>query len=164
MRRGEIVEIAFFHKVAEMGFAVTIPYGDSEAYDFIVDSGSRLWRVQVKSCAHRIGLTYSVGAHHCSGTVPAQGPYTTEQIDILAVYLMPADVWYIIPVQAFTPSTTLSFVPHLPVAAGKYEQFRDAWYLMACRKKGKLRAGIITSPWCGYTGLFETWCAGCEEK
>jgi hypothetical protein len=30
MRRGEIVEIVFFHKVAEMGFAVTKPYGDSE--------------------------------------------------------------------------------------------------------------------------------------
>jgi hypothetical protein len=48
-RRGEIVEIAFLHTVTNMGFAVTQPYGDSEAYDFIVDSGSRLWRVQVKS-------------------------------------------------------------------------------------------------------------------
>jgi hypothetical protein len=57
-RRGEIVEIAFLYTVANMGFAVTKPYGDSEPYDFIVDSGNRLWRVQVKSCLYRNGLTF----------------------------------------------------------------------------------------------------------
>jgi hypothetical protein len=33
--RGEIIELAFLHKVADMGFAVTKPYGDSEPYDFM---------------------------------------------------------------------------------------------------------------------------------
>jgi hypothetical protein len=47
--RGEIAELGFLHKLAGMGFAVTKPYGGSESYDFIVDSGNRLWRVQVKS-------------------------------------------------------------------------------------------------------------------
>src|ERR1700685_3533231 len=92
-RRGEIVEIGFLHAVTNMGFTATQPYGDSEAYDFIVDSGNRLWRVQVKSCVCRRGLTYQLGAHHRSGTGPAAGPYTAEQIDILAVYIIPADAW-----------------------------------------------------------------------
>jgi len=65
-RRGEIVEIAFLHTVANMGFAVTKPYGDSEPCDFIVDLGNRLWRVQVKSCLYRNGLTFQVGARHRS--------------------------------------------------------------------------------------------------
>jgi len=163
-RRGEIVEIAFLHIVTNMGFAVTQPYGDSEAYDFIVDSGSRLWRVQVKSCVCRKGLTYQVRASHQSGTVPARGPYTAKQIDILAVYIIPADAWYIIPVQAFSPSTSLAFLPHLPVAAGKYEQYRGAWYLLACRRKGEPRDGIVTSPACGSSRSSGMQCAGCEEK
>jgi PD-(D/E)XK endonuclease len=163
-RRGEMVELDFLHKVANMGFAVTKPYGDSEAYDFIVDSGNRLWRVQVKSCVYRSGLTYRVGAHHLSGTVPAAGPYTAEQIDILAVYIIPADAWYIIPVNAFSPSTSLAFLPHLPVAAGKYEQYREAWYLMACSRKGEPREGIVTSPGCSYSRSSGMRCAGCEEK
>lgn len=163
-RRGEIVEIAFLHAVANMGFAVTQPYGDSEAYDFIVDSGSRLWRVQVKSCMCRLGLTYYLRAVHRSGTARAQGPYTAEQIDILAVYIIPAGAWYIIPVEAFSPSTSLAFCPHNPVAAGAYEQYREAWYLMACRRSGKLREGLVTSPACTYSRSSGRRCTGCEEK
>jgi hypothetical protein len=34
------------HKAAALGFGVAKPYGDSERYDFILDSGERLWRVQ----------------------------------------------------------------------------------------------------------------------
>jgi len=159
-RRGEMVEIDFLHAVTNMGFAVTQPYGESEAYDFIVDSGNQLWRVQVKSCVYRTGLKYRVGAAHLSGTAP----YTPEQIDILAVYIIPVDAWYIIPVRAFSPSTSLAFFPDLPVAAGKFEQYREAWYLMACRRNGEPREGIVTSPACGYSRLCGMQCAGCEEK
>jgi hypothetical protein len=163
-RRGEIVEIAFLHVVSNMGFAVTKPYGDSEAYDFIVDSGSRLWRVQVKSCVCRRKWTYHLRACHGAGTVPAAGPYTAEQIDILAVYIIPADAWYIIPVNAFSPCIFLAFQPHLPVAAGRYEQYREAWYLMACQRSGKLREGLVTSPACSYSRSCGVRCGGCEEK
>jgi len=110
-RRGEIVEIAFLHTVANMGFAVTKPYGDSEPYDFIVDSGNRLWRVQVKSCQYRNRLTYWLVTGR--PLYQAQGPYTAEQIDILAVDIVPADAWYVIPVNAFSPSTSFG-LPSTP--------------------------------------------------
>jgi hypothetical protein len=139
-RRGEIVEIAFLHTVANMGFAVTSSTG-TVSPTIIVDSGNRLWRVQVKSCLYRNGLTYWMGARHPSPTVPAQGPYTAEQIDILAVDIVPADAWYVIPVNAFSPSTSFGLLPHLPVAGGKYEQFREAWYLMALPAEGRAPRG-----------------------
>jgi hypothetical protein len=163
--RGEIVELAFLAKAASMGFAVTKPYGDSEPYDFIVDSGNRLWRVQVKSGSYKTGSAYRVGASHLSNTKPKQKAYTAKQIDILAVYIVPLDVWYIIPVLAFTPSTSLAFLPDTPENYGaygrKYEQFREAWFLMACRRDGEPKDAIVTLPPCNYCPLSgKTW-PGC---
>ena len=46
---GGSAEMGFMFKAAGLGFGVAKPCGDSERYDFILDSGKRLWRVQVKS-------------------------------------------------------------------------------------------------------------------
>ena len=48
-RRGELAEAAFLLKVQSMGFRMARPWGDSDRYDFILDSGGRLWQVQLKS-------------------------------------------------------------------------------------------------------------------
>ena len=47
--KGELGEMIFLHKASSLGFGVAKPFGDNERYDFILDSGERLWRVQVKS-------------------------------------------------------------------------------------------------------------------
>jgi len=46
-RVGELVEAAFLYKAAGLDFGVAKPW-NSERYDFIIDSGARLWRVQLK--------------------------------------------------------------------------------------------------------------------
>src|SRR5260370_9313429 len=63
-RRGEMAEAAFLHKASGLGFGVSKPWGDSEPYDLIVDSGSGLWRGQGKS-SHRAARAggYTVYAH-----------------------------------------------------------------------------------------------------
>lgn len=48
-RSGELSEAAFLLKAKRLGFLVAKPWGDSDRYDFILDSGSRLWRIQLKS-------------------------------------------------------------------------------------------------------------------
>src|SRR5947208_8797147 len=49
-RRGEAAEAAFLAKASGLGFGVAKPWGDSERYDFLLDSGhGDFWRVQVKS-------------------------------------------------------------------------------------------------------------------
>src|SRR5580700_12248241 len=51
---GEAVEAAFLAKATMLGFPVLKPWGDSRPYDFAVESGRRLWRVQVKcATSHR---------------------------------------------------------------------------------------------------------------
>ena len=163
-RCGELIEIAFLHKAADMGFAVTKPYGDSEAYDFIVDAGNRLWRVQVKSGSSMVGQAYNVVAHHHRIGKKTKISYTPEQIDILAAYVVPLKVWYIIPVRAFTPHIALFLFPHLPGHNGKYEQFREAWHLLACLRGGELKEGIVTVPGCAYCPASGKVCPGCVWK
>src|SRR5947209_1751083 len=48
-RAGEISEAAFVLRAHSLGFLVAKPWGDSEKYDFVLDAGSKLWRVQLKS-------------------------------------------------------------------------------------------------------------------
>ncbi len=45
-RRGEAAEAVFLAKASGLGFGVSKPWGDSERYDFILDSGRSVWRVE----------------------------------------------------------------------------------------------------------------------
>src|SRR5689334_19101908 len=74
---GEAAEAAFLAKVAGLGFGVAKPWGDSEHYDFIVDSGHNFWRVQVKSTQRFAESRYRVRTGGCNYT------YTAAQIDFL---------------------------------------------------------------------------------
>jgi hypothetical protein len=132
-RMGELVEVAFLHKAVSLGFGVAKPYGDSESYDFIVDSrlevAGRLLRVQVKSTSH---LQYD-GYHLFAGHRTWQGrlPYTPDEIDFLVGYIVPEQAWYVLPVLVFAPMTCLTFYPHRKPKRARYEEYREAWKLMS---------------------------------
>jgi hypothetical protein len=63
---------------------VAKPWGDSERYDLIVDSGRRLLRVQMKSTRYAEKQRFSINARGCAAM------YTEEEIDFLAVYILPS--------------------------------------------------------------------------
>ena len=59
-QRGELAEMAFMFKAAGLGFGVAKPWGESERYDFVLDTGKRFWSVQVKSTYVERAAKYSV--------------------------------------------------------------------------------------------------------
>ncbi len=125
--KGEIGELAFLHKAASLGFGVTMTYGDNERYDFILDSGERLWRVQVKSTfsAYRRG-------HRTVGYRGKRKAYTAKEIDFLVVYIAPLNIWYVIPVRCLAAALPLNFYPSgCKRGTGYFEHWREAWHLMA---------------------------------
>jgi hypothetical protein len=129
-QQGELAEMGFMLKAAGLGFGVAKPCGDSESYDFILDSGERLWRVQVKSTYVARSQSYSVSAKGClDGKSMA---YTAEQIDIMVAYIVAEDVWYVVPVAAFAPRTRLTLFPSgcKRKDGGRFEKYREAWDLM----------------------------------
>ncbi len=121
---GEAAEAAFLAKATSLGFGVAKTWGDSERYDFILDSGQKLWRVQVKSSRHSDGSRYIV-------KLKGAAAYTAKEIDFIVAYIVPEDLWYVIPIcvaarrgqMYVSPGGTRHF---------RHEKYREAWCQMAC--------------------------------
>jgi PD-(D/E)XK endonuclease len=140
-RKGEAAEAAFLSKAAEFGFDVAKPWGDSAQFDFILHTGSRCWRVQVKSARERRKRRYTVKA---SGDHIA---YTKDNIDFFVAYIVPENAWYVIPVEAINGRAGLWFYPH-PGSKSLFEIYREAWCLMACPRDGRCSPEISVSRRC----------------
>ena len=125
---GELAELAFMHKAAVLGFIVSKPYGDSAPYDFVVGSGRRLWRVQIKSANHIWQGAYYINTHW-RNSFAAQN-YSEEEIDFLVGCVPPCDAWYVFPVAAIAHVKSVRLYPHLKRRHGLYEMWRDRWDLL----------------------------------
>jgi hypothetical protein len=124
--RGEAAEAAFLAKATNLGFGVARVWGDSERYDFIADSGSRLWRIQVKSTVLFVDSHYTV---KCRGN---NRRYATGEIDFLAVYIVPKDLWYVVPISLAEQHAQIYFFPQRTASRGICEIYREAWCQLAC--------------------------------
>jgi hypothetical protein len=130
---GEQAEAAFLNKATSLGLSVSKPWGDSERYDFVVNAGRRMLRVQVKSTAYQHGgrCRYSINAL-CHAAL-----YTEDEIDFLAVYIVPLDLWYIIPVKACLNRKSLRFYPKATTFRSRYEKYREAWWRLQSKEVAK---------------------------
>ena len=136
-RRGEAAEAAFLAKASGLGFGVAKPWGDSERYDFLLDSGhGDFWRVQVKSTQRYAESRYRVKAAGWKAT------YTRDEIDFLVAWIIPENLWYVVPIHAFASRKNLRFYPHGGRKA-LYEKYREAWCLMACPRSAQIEPAQI---------------------
>jgi len=127
-KKGEAAELAFMLKAVSPGFGVAKPWGDSERYDFILDTGTRLWRVQVKSTSALHYGAYSVKAQrHSNGKSIA---YKTGEIDFLIALIVPEDCWYVIPLKAIRSHKSLRIYPEKDPRGWEYGKYREAWELI----------------------------------
>ena len=112
---------------AEHGFNVSRPWGDSSRYDFALELDGQFLRVQVKSTT-----CMSEGSYICNFR-PGGRPYTQKQIDFFAVYVIPEDVWYIIPARTgLRIKQNIRLRPHRK--NHKHERYREAWELLRAGK------------------------------
>jgi PD-(D/E)XK endonuclease len=134
-QRGEWAEMCFMSRAAAHGLCVTKPYGDSAQFDFIIEHQGHFLRVQVKSTKRKRK------DHYVCNVIASRKPYKTNQIDFVAAYVIPLDIWYIIPVSAFCGRWYIHLSPNLKTA--KYRQYREAWDLLRAKpsKSRAARAG-----------------------
>jgi PD-(D/E)XK endonuclease len=133
---GEASEAAFLARACALGFSVATPWGDSNRYDLLLDTGRRLWRVQVKSSQR-----FAEGRYRVSNTGSGDQLYSSDEIDFIAAHVVPLDLWYIVPIAAIGSSKGLRFYPYRH-SRGRLEKYREAWCLFACEPqtlRGKAR-------------------------
>ncbi len=62
-------------------------------------------------------------------------PYTLKKVDFFAAYVIPQDVWYLIPAAVLLggkPKKAVTILPEKPRHPERYvcEEYREAWGLM----------------------------------
>jgi hypothetical protein len=122
--RGELAELRFMTRATELGFCVTKPWGDSRRYDFAVETSGRFLRVQVKS------TRMQSGKHYFARLVRSrQRPYEIGDLDFFAIYIVPHDIWYIVPIEMTCGVTNgISLSPHNTLS--KHAAYKEAWHLL----------------------------------
>jgi PD-(D/E)XK nuclease superfamily protein len=126
-RLGEAIEAAFLAKAASFDFAVAKPWGDARRYDFVVEHEQGFWRAQVKGTGHRNRRTYRL-------TLERRGRvYTADEIDFVVAYIIPEELWYIVPIELAAGRRSLYFSPHSKRSTA-LERYVEAWCLLACTR------------------------------
>jgi hypothetical protein len=121
--RGEWAELCFMARAAGMGLCVCKPYGDSAQYDVGIEEDGRMLRVQIKS------TTYARdGAFTCNVVGRGRKGYAAGVVDFFAIYLVPLNVWYILPFEALAGTVSLQFAPGRE--GNKYRAYLEAWHLL----------------------------------
>jgi hypothetical protein len=140
--RGEWVELLFMAAAAQHGYHVLKPWGDSRAYDVGIELRGSLVRVQVKSTTNRVGAGYVC---KFKPNIHNKSDYTLSEIDLFAAYVIPENVWYVIPAAVILgPKRRKSFmlcpIDHPTPDRCKYEHYREAWGLLAKTRHDLSRA------------------------
>lgn len=98
---GQLTEQKCFLKCLEQGYLVSKPLFDNARYDFILDTGTKLLRIQVKTSAwldeeHTV-FSFNGYSQHSIGSGNKRMKYTNKEIDYFMTeknnvfYLYPAD-------------------------------------------------------------------------
>ena len=124
--KGELAEIRFLLAGALHDLIIAKPWGDNLPFDHLAGRGKRFHRVQVKSTS-----TVHCRGYHISCFRPGdRKPYTAAEIDVLAAYVVPEDVWYLIPVRALAGRKTICLHPRRPRSYGRFERYREDWKVL----------------------------------
>lgn len=83
--KGNVSESKVLAAFIEAGFIVSIPFGNGVPYDFIVDTGERLLKVQVKTGRLRDGCIL-FPLRRFSGHSGKGKRYVAGEIDLFAIY------------------------------------------------------------------------------
>lgn len=98
-RKGDETEAIILGRLMNRGVSVSVPFGDNDRYDLVVDDREQLYRVQCKTGSWVNG---SVRFNLYTSTVSSDGrvdsDYTAEEIDVYAVYSEETDGVYWVPI------------------------------------------------------------------
>jgi hypothetical protein len=125
-RRGSQYEAAFVVQALKRGLDILEPVGDYMPYDLMVQNADgRIQRVQVKGTSSPLKGKPGYKIIAASGNA-TKVPLNPDEVDVMAAYVEPCDVWYLIPVRKLDGGISVYLNPATKVNA-KYEVWKEAW-------------------------------------
>jgi hypothetical protein len=111
-----------------LGFVVGKPYGKMHRYDFFVEGGQNVWRVQIKTSTCMRDGRYQLCVQRI--THRRVVAYRKDELDFVVAYLMPEQAWYVLPITVIAGRRSFLLAP--PGFRGKnaLAQYREAWHLL----------------------------------
>ena len=112
--KGEVSEACVIARLLKLGYAVSIPFGNNQRYDLIVDNHQELLRAQVKT--GRMSPDQSCIMFNCSSSgYKGKASHYQGQADIFLIYSPDLDRVYQVPVStAPAVRMMLRIVPKKP--------------------------------------------------
>ncbi len=112
--KGNLTELQCITAFYQLGYQVSIPYGENSRYDFIADVNGRLIRVQAKTSSVKRDTTgaisFATASTRVNSTQNITHHYTKDEIDYFATYW--ENQCYLIPVEETSSrEKTLRFLP-----------------------------------------------------
>ena len=109
-QKGNLTELQCISAFYEIGYSVSIPYGENNRYDFIADVEGHLVRVQVKTSSTKDdGKSYSFSCRssRTNGKRTINKKYNKSEIDYFATFIK--NRCYLVPVEACSTTKCLRF-------------------------------------------------------
>ena len=104
--RGEWAESVFTARAAEHGLPVSKPVGDSRSFDCVVGRPGKFVAVQVKCTIFRS----KNGEGYLCSVCSSNNIYKPGAFDFIAGYVVPKDVWYILPAKEIEGMRSVSLI------------------------------------------------------
>jgi hypothetical protein len=111
-QKGNATEINCLAAFVSRGINVSIPYGDSARYDFIIDVNNKLYKIQCKTAGAVSEGVYSFPCRSCKTRASGNSrrSYTKDEIDFFCTYI--DQKCYLVPIsETAARSKTLRFIP-----------------------------------------------------
>lgn len=127
---GKAAELEFNLISLRRGYATLWPSIDIHKYDCVVDSGHRLFKVQVKSTTkiRNTNRGYKVYKFSTATGKHGRGKYDRSDFDFFAFYHHLTRQWWIVPIEEI-PENSRS-ISIYPERNSKYNKFLNAWHLL----------------------------------
>ena len=131
--QGILAELIFDTEATRRGLKVLKPLLELK-YDRMIEWRGRTFRVQVKSTSKPEKNRQGYAVRSCWGGTKKRR-YSTKMVDILAVYIVPLDLWYMIPMRK-VKAKTIRIFPRTP-NKGQFSSYEGAWALFKAKKGAK---------------------------
>jgi hypothetical protein len=95
--KGNSSEAIVLAAYIQAGFLVSLPFGGGAAYDFIVDTGARLIKVQVKTGKLEAGCLVYNARRHRGSKYNTFRRYRADELDLFAICSPSSQLLYAVP-------------------------------------------------------------------